>query len=136
MEHIGAHLTAAIWHNHQTSQPVLRSLTAYDHRPLGSSHLGHAVGRRSEGGPGEVLHRPGRREVILTTVEHRLEARPEHRSQPGRVVSVQGKAGTALGPVERERGEHHPSARLMTDRSAARYRARLPVSARKWKTAR
>lgn len=24
-------LTAAIWHNHHTSQPVLRSLTAYDH---------------------------------------------------------------------------------------------------------
>ena len=24
-------LTAAIWHNHQTGQPVLRSLTAYDH---------------------------------------------------------------------------------------------------------
>jgi hypothetical protein len=24
-------LTAAIWHNHQTSQPVLRSLIAYDH---------------------------------------------------------------------------------------------------------
>jgi len=27
-------LTAAIWHNHHTQQPVLRSLTAYDHRPL------------------------------------------------------------------------------------------------------
>jgi hypothetical protein len=25
-------LTAAIWHNWQTGQPVLRSLTAYDHR--------------------------------------------------------------------------------------------------------
>jgi hypothetical protein len=24
-------LTAAIWHNHHTGQPVLRSLTAYDH---------------------------------------------------------------------------------------------------------
>jgi hypothetical protein len=24
-------LTAAIWHNDQTGQPVLRSLTAYDH---------------------------------------------------------------------------------------------------------
>lgn len=24
-------LTAAIWHNHNTRQPVLRSLTAYDH---------------------------------------------------------------------------------------------------------
>jgi len=24
-------LTAAIWHNHQTGQPVLRSLIAYDH---------------------------------------------------------------------------------------------------------
>jgi hypothetical protein len=24
-------LTAAIWHNHKTGQPVLRSLTAYDH---------------------------------------------------------------------------------------------------------
>ena len=24
-------LTAAIWHNHATGQPVLRSLTAYDH---------------------------------------------------------------------------------------------------------
>ena len=26
-------LTVAIWHNHHTGQPVLRSLTAYDHRP-------------------------------------------------------------------------------------------------------
>jgi hypothetical protein len=24
-------LTAAIWHNHHTGQPVMRSLTAYDH---------------------------------------------------------------------------------------------------------
>ena len=24
-------LTAAIWHNHHSGQPVLRSLTAYDH---------------------------------------------------------------------------------------------------------
>jgi hypothetical protein len=24
-------LTAAIWHNHKTGQPVLRSLIAYDH---------------------------------------------------------------------------------------------------------
>ena len=24
-------LTAAIWHNHKTGQPVLRSLVAYDH---------------------------------------------------------------------------------------------------------
>ncbi|MEU1539721.1 IS982 family transposase, partial [Actinacidiphila glaucinigra] len=24
-------LTAAIWHNHHTGQPTLRSLTAYDH---------------------------------------------------------------------------------------------------------
>ena len=24
-------LTAAIWHNHHSHQPVLRSLTAYDH---------------------------------------------------------------------------------------------------------
>ena len=24
-------MTAAIWHNHKTSQPVLRSLVAYDH---------------------------------------------------------------------------------------------------------
>lgn len=24
-------LTAAVWHNHHTGQPVLRSLTAYDH---------------------------------------------------------------------------------------------------------
>jgi hypothetical protein len=24
-------LTAAIWHNHHSRQPVLRSLTAYDH---------------------------------------------------------------------------------------------------------
>jgi hypothetical protein len=28
-------LTAAIWHNHLTGQPVARSLTAYDHWPLG-----------------------------------------------------------------------------------------------------
>ena len=43
-------LTAAIWHNHHCGQPVLRSLTAYDHRPpsapkqppLGFSHLGQA----------------------------------------------------------------------------------------------
>jgi hypothetical protein len=25
-------LTAAIWHNHKTGQPILRSLIAYDHR--------------------------------------------------------------------------------------------------------
>jgi hypothetical protein len=24
-------LTAAIWHNHNTGQPVIRSLVAYDH---------------------------------------------------------------------------------------------------------
>ncbi len=24
-------LTAAIWHNHHTGQPIMRSLTAYDH---------------------------------------------------------------------------------------------------------
>jgi len=24
-------LTAAIWHNHHTGQPILRALTAYDH---------------------------------------------------------------------------------------------------------
>ncbi|MDX3229168.1 IS982 family transposase [Streptomyces sp. ME19-01-6] len=28
-------LTTAIWHNDQSGQPVLRSLTAYDHQPLG-----------------------------------------------------------------------------------------------------
>jgi hypothetical protein len=33
-------LTAAIWHNHTTGQPTLRSLVAYDHRPLGINHLG------------------------------------------------------------------------------------------------
>jgi hypothetical protein len=29
-------LTAAIWHNDATGQPVMRSLVAYDHRPLES----------------------------------------------------------------------------------------------------
>ncbi|GAA3561401.1 hypothetical protein GCM10022419_047580 [Nonomuraea rosea] len=28
-------LTTAIWHNDQGGQPVLRSLPAYDHQPLG-----------------------------------------------------------------------------------------------------
>lgn len=28
-------LTAAIWHNDRTQQPVRRSLLAYDHLPLG-----------------------------------------------------------------------------------------------------
>jgi hypothetical protein len=32
-------LTAAIWHNDHTGQPVLRSLTAYEHWPLGIDHL-------------------------------------------------------------------------------------------------
>jgi hypothetical protein len=32
-------LTAAIWHNDATGQTVLRSLIAYDHRPLGIDHL-------------------------------------------------------------------------------------------------
>jgi hypothetical protein len=27
------------WHNDTTGQPILRSLTAYDHRPLGIDHL-------------------------------------------------------------------------------------------------
>jgi hypothetical protein len=34
-------LTAAIWHNDATGQTVLRSLVAYDHRPLGIDHLGN-----------------------------------------------------------------------------------------------
>jgi hypothetical protein len=29
-------LTAAIWHNHRTNQPVPRSLLAYDHQPPAS----------------------------------------------------------------------------------------------------
>ncbi|GLW55041.1 hypothetical protein Kpho01_30520 [Kitasatospora phosalacinea] len=29
-------LTTAIWHNHHTGQPVMRSLTAYDHQPFAS----------------------------------------------------------------------------------------------------
>jgi Transposase DDE domain len=33
-------ITAAIWHNDHTGQPIKRSLTAYDHRPLGIDHLG------------------------------------------------------------------------------------------------
>lgn len=28
-------LTTAVWHNDQSGQPVLRSLTAYGHQPLG-----------------------------------------------------------------------------------------------------
>jgi hypothetical protein len=32
-------LTAAIWHNDHTGQLVMRSLAAYDHRPLGIDHL-------------------------------------------------------------------------------------------------
>lgn len=36
-------LTAAIWHNDHTGQPVLRSLTDYDHS-LGIEHLGPSVG--------------------------------------------------------------------------------------------
>ena len=32
-------VAAAIWHNDHTRQPVLRSLTAHDHRPLGIDHL-------------------------------------------------------------------------------------------------
>lgn len=32
-------LAAAIWHNDHTGQLVLRSLTAYDHCPLGIDHL-------------------------------------------------------------------------------------------------
>jgi hypothetical protein len=33
-------LTAAIWHNHKTGQPALRSLIAYDHcSPPGINHL-------------------------------------------------------------------------------------------------
>ena len=33
-------LTAAIWHNDHTGQPVMRALTAYDHLSLGIDHLG------------------------------------------------------------------------------------------------
>src|SRR6202034_1061477 len=33
-------LTAAIWHNDATGQPVMRSLVDYDHCPLGIDHLG------------------------------------------------------------------------------------------------
>ncbi len=33
-------LTAAIWHNDRTGQPVQRSLVAYDHLPLGIGRLG------------------------------------------------------------------------------------------------
>jgi hypothetical protein len=37
-------LTAAIWHNWHTGQPIMRSLTAYDHqRPLGIDHLAKAT---------------------------------------------------------------------------------------------
>jgi len=33
-------LTPAIWHNQTTHQPgPARSLTAYDHQPLGTNHL-------------------------------------------------------------------------------------------------
>jgi hypothetical protein len=32
-------LTAAIWHNDHTGQPIMPSMTAYDHRPLGITHL-------------------------------------------------------------------------------------------------
>lgn len=38
-------LTAAIWHNDHTGQPVLRSLTSYDHQPLGIDHLACRPGR-------------------------------------------------------------------------------------------
>ena len=33
-------LTAAIWHNDHAAQPVMRSLIAYDHQPLGIGRLG------------------------------------------------------------------------------------------------
>jgi hypothetical protein len=33
-------LAAAIWHNHHTGQPTLRSLVAYDHRPWNRSSSG------------------------------------------------------------------------------------------------
>jgi len=39
-------LTAAIWHNDATGQTVLRSLVAYDHRPLGIDHLGDTAENR------------------------------------------------------------------------------------------
>jgi len=36
-------LTAAIWHNHHSGQPQLRTLVAYDRRSLGIDHLVHGV---------------------------------------------------------------------------------------------
>jgi pyruvate/2-oxoglutarate dehydrogenase complex dihydrolipoamide dehydrogenase (E3) component len=42
-------LTAAIWHNHHTGQPRLRSLITYDHWPLGINRLAALGGRWSKG---------------------------------------------------------------------------------------
>ncbi|MFJ9242746.1 hypothetical protein [Streptomyces sp. NPDC101776] len=71
---------AAVRHNDHTGQPVLRSLTDHEHRPLGIDHPGRAsparADRREDAEP--VLDRLGR-------VQSRL------------VWSPARSAGTALG---------------------------------------
>lgn len=94
-------LTAAIWHNHHTGQPVMRSLTAYDHqRPLGINHLA---------GPGQPGGGIGGQEPVLQRAAGEEEFPPRRQPQR-RGAQVGGEAERlASGKGEYQRSLIGPS---------------------------
>ena len=92
-------LTAVIWHNDRAGAPVLRSLTAYDHRRPGINHLGDGI----DGGTAGLVRDAAVHHVqdpVAALGDARIVCCNQYRTAALCELQQQGHHGGAVGHVK------------------------------------